>query len=658
MNESLEKIVSQIENNKIKGALDNLILYTSDNLFVDEFKNAILLKSRFKDFLHKEQLGITTTTTEINKIRSSILDITFELKGKHRPNSCNHLNVVSPLNQNEKIIGIFGEVFQTLEQSRKINFDEKTNLYSKFSESAGLLTELVHDEIGKDLPRILFNKTISTSKLKQIDLEKLNNFPFSNKYSGLEKALIISGITINLINNFSSKLFDILITFLLTLESDIWEHALASLVVVAKEHTHKILLYPEIVTRLEKLREIKIFQEGINRIETDQIELHSAKPIFCNQKDLDNYLNEPFYWFLKFDLTNEIIKSEIENIPEIEDIHLLLEQLEDDRHLITPEKYWIVKNLSSFSDDEIEKLFVFLENSVNCDEDHTFDYFIRDYYSYISFKKPTYKIKSKTNTSLYEGNLKSIISKDYYAYKYLAYRANKSGQIEESIDYYKKAIDEDRWDSPCNFCWSVSQLQEVGDIESADKLSSLAYDIFNQAHFLSLQIEYKILLQNETKVDDLQIIYLKNHSTLKDIASLANTYLKYKKYNLALNLYESFIDNTTDKDSNYFINKELIKVSLVLDKTNLAKSHLNNLLVNEEDYELKVFNFLLFSTDLNIQQFLKPYFENQNISEIELNNTVSLIRGLVDAYQEQNQSDKYSTIINFFENIKTEQNQA
>lgn len=208
---------------------------------------------------------------------------------------------------------------------------------------------------------VLFNRIMVKQELdiEDIrDIQTLKGLEEKSPFKWYDRSLIVSALTISLINKFDAQKFDLLIDFLSEFEERVWQKALIGLILGLKTNYNKIHSYKSIIKRLEKFQEIPVVQNGILDITLYLSKKNFIKCLFNLNKF--PFFDKPSNWFYPFYKENEIVLENIKKSGHNIDENLFLSLLQGSISLMDSEKYFIclsLKDLSSFQVDELIRIF-------------------------------------------------------------------------------------------------------------------------------------------------------------------------------------------------------------------------------------------------------------------------------------------------------------
>lgn len=478
MNE-LEHIKELISNNFVNEAI-NCLLQIADSKSLPKIINSLLLlKARSKEILNKERLGVFTVSTEMNNIIHSLLEIVDELNDEINLHNCSeHTSINSPNVSSFPMQSVFDELIIQMNQFDSLTYDLKEDLYLKNIIFQSKLKEKLNT--NNEYLKIVAERLFYGEEIYDVEINYLFSVIYDEKQSWIEKYIIISAVTLHLFKNLNPNLIEVLINFILTFEENVWKKALVSLILVLRKHENRILLFPKLINKLEKLREINTIQEGLRKIEY-VFQLGYCEFMTKNMTYDSNteYWKDIRNWFTPFYGNNPILISQKSKFPNIKNIHLLPELLVKNPHITNLEKYSITLNIENISDSELIKMIDNYSKDVECTDDHEYDSFILDYYCFGKYySQNIYTDIFNTKKTIYDSSLSNIVSNDYNKNLYLASISKAINNKEEELSFLLQAIKLEPTGSMCNFCRSISILVEIKDFKRAGEMGIYAYEKF------------------------------------------------------------------------------------------------------------------------------------------------------------------------------------
>jgi hypothetical protein len=175
-------------------------------------------------------------------------------------------NLISVLSNKDVINAL--NLFQTQVKEKAMNekeladaLDTKTKLINAIF---GDFDNQLETKYKNDIASIVFDRIVfASTEIQKADIETISNFRNNRLYKRKDRSLLISGLTISLLNNFDYKKIHLLIDFLTDFEDGVWPKAIVGLIFVLKKYSNRLSLFPEIEKRLNELKEMSEIQNSI-----------------------------------------------------------------------------------------------------------------------------------------------------------------------------------------------------------------------------------------------------------------------------------------------------------------------------------------------------------------------------------------------------------
>jgi tetratricopeptide (TPR) repeat protein len=158
----------------------------------------------------------------------------------------------------------------------------------------------------------IFNMLWLSDHYREPETELVKGLCFQPVLPWYEKCLTVSAITLGLLRYFDLRKFELLFQLYERKEDQVWQRALAGLVIAFYIYDKRIRLYPELIARIDALRENLAFARDFENIyiqvikskETEKItkkfqeeiypEVMKLRPRLEEKLDLDNILSDNF----------------------------------------------------------------------------------------------------------------------------------------------------------------------------------------------------------------------------------------------------------------------------------------------------------------------------------------------------------------------------
>jgi hypothetical protein len=241
-----------------------------------------------------------------------------------------------------------------------LNEDQKEELYIRTLQLKNLMYNTIDSKFRNDYPNIIFNRIFFSRDLSEIEIKELLSLPSNIEYKWYEKNIIVSALSLSLIQRFDIVKIELLLNFINAFEKGVFERALVGLAIGLYRREHKLLLYPKIVERLNKLQEIDDIQSGLQTI-ASALNRETYKGCynrwgaFFSSTDFQVF-RKIEQWFVPFYPNNPILQNMVNSLPNVKNIHLLPDLLTFDRHLSHSQKYLLALNLCSWDKKKVAKL--------------------------------------------------------------------------------------------------------------------------------------------------------------------------------------------------------------------------------------------------------------------------------------------------------------
>ncbi|WP_341216566.1 hypothetical protein [uncultured Wocania sp.] len=210
-------------------------------------------------------------------------------------------------------------------------YDTKAKLYATiFKDFDNQLETKYKDKLSG----VIFDRIISFKEIEKTDFDTIQSIRNNKKYNYKDRSLLVSGISIGVLNNFDSSKINLLIDFLTDFEEDVWQKALVGLILCLLKYDNRLSLFPEISKRLVELKKVSKIQKGIIYIERIlRYRSFSPKDVFQNNKrQFIITLQGVFGNTLEFDKKDlKDIKKIIDNKLEFHEDHIMSKVVDYDK---------------------------------------------------------------------------------------------------------------------------------------------------------------------------------------------------------------------------------------------------------------------------------------------------------------------------------------
>ncbi len=231
---------------------------------VNEFKNKIVPynyidKQKYKDTYHKNCV-IAFENAVLNNRKRQQLTKTSDTPLIEVLSNENVLNALR----------LFQEQTQTMKKEltqRELEeaIDFKIKLYNAIFHEFDTQLE---KKYSKESSFAIFDRTIAFEQIQTADINLIQKFRNNKSISYRERSLLVSGLTISVLNNFDINKVHLLLDFITDFEDEVWQKALVGLLLAIIRYNNRLSLSPEILRRFQELQQIPNVQEGIKLIDT------------------------------------------------------------------------------------------------------------------------------------------------------------------------------------------------------------------------------------------------------------------------------------------------------------------------------------------------------------------------------------------------------
>jgi len=303
------EIAALVHENRLKEALDKLSglldgIHNAD--YTLEFEN---LDQTYRMLLEYSFRGVPDPQRNriFQSLKVSVLELTDLVLQKSLANTGMHIYSLK----------------SRVERDRESAREEVARTFDKLpfeKELARLLHEndVVGSEVNTDLPHIsprLFSLIWLTEKYHEPDLQLIQAIRTSGEVPWYEKCMVVSAVTLSLINCFDKEKFLVLADFYDDQEEQVWQRALTGLVMAVYYYSDRMDLYPVITDRLDSCQENPGFYDHLRIIliqvfkakETEKLTSRFKDEILPDVQKFESKLKE------KLDLDNLLANDLIED---------------------------------------------------------------------------------------------------------------------------------------------------------------------------------------------------------------------------------------------------------------------------------------------------------------------------------------------------------
>ena len=211
-----------------------------------------------------------------------------------------------------------GEILEILENKSE-NFEqlsatEKEELYELQQKMHELFNEL-DEKFKQDYPDIIFERITAQTELRAGEVNKLKGFVSNSEAKYYEKCVVVSALTLSLLEALDFTRLDILIDFINQSEEFVWQRALVGLVLALRGRDQKLKNYPTLYRKIQNLKEVALVQQALFAIDqvyrkfqqdvVQQSTVVDLLDIFSKMRN-NLFFEKPQHWFLPFYPDNKL----------------------------------------------------------------------------------------------------------------------------------------------------------------------------------------------------------------------------------------------------------------------------------------------------------------------------------------------------------------
>lgn len=399
-----------IASNKINEAIDSLLDFCKES---DDngFKNAIIIKkANYKQLVSSDIIGTKDLKwqEQYNHLLFSLLELLDEIHKALLEKKKEEIIPIKTKDIKYSKSDILNKVENFVNKSDNPNnltinefeelYDLKVKLYKEiFDNFDKKIVNISH--LKNTQTSILFERIIAFEKLEQHDCDMINQIRKNHIFYWYERVLIVSSLTLSLVNKFDIIRLNLLIDFLTDFEEKVWQRSLFGIIIGIYKFDKRLMLYPDTMNRLQKLKTIDKVQEGI-----DTLAGFFNEEIYCTQDFLHHlmsasydksgeigfqllatlsgktydeakkelrlkefipfeidfakfgFLEKPQNWFLPFYENNELIRTLIDTSQRNVNLSKIIDKLVNTDTIDNFTKYLICLNFESLPETTITKL--------------------------------------------------------------------------------------------------------------------------------------------------------------------------------------------------------------------------------------------------------------------------------------------------------------
>ncbi|MEZ4850375.1 MAG: hypothetical protein R3B93_17535 [Bacteroidia bacterium] len=495
----IDEIRLLVSQNKIEVALNSLTQF-SDWIQDRKLKNSILLTcARFRKEKDEEQLGIKNNKNERNSVVLSILEFLDELEDASLGLSIrNEENThITEMSQSD-ILKSYNLLLRDANNFNILSEKKKEELYVRSLQLKKLMFSKLNEKFKDDYADIIFNRIFFLKNLEEEEIKEISKIPDDNSISWIDKSIIVSALSLSIIQQFNVQKINLLLNFINSFEEKVWQRALVGLVLGLHNRENKILLFPNLINRLKKLQEINEVQNGL-RIIASELNRETYKNCFSNWDDTIGVefkvLRKVEQWFLPFFEKNPILKTVKENFPNVKDIDLFPDLITNDRHLSNSQKYVICLSLPNWDHEKVTELIEYLKGCQHCKKEHIFDPYIADFYFFFKYFS-SIRLQSIFNEKIkiYETSLVDVLVSEKKKLLFQGRIEFENENYDKAIEYLKASLSQK--ESSYKYCLLGMSYFNKNMFDEAIQAQLLAYDKDNE-HLHSFEVIYKCQIKLE-----------------------------------------------------------------------------------------------------------------------------------------------------------------
>ncbi|MEO1263597.1 MAG: hypothetical protein AAFZ15_32595 [Bacteroidota bacterium] len=277
--DKIKTIREFISNGELDKALETSLEIFEGNPIHDNF---VLLNGQYQDLKRRNNVNVISNelyTKEVARINFGLINLLANIESNEVSKYQNEIDGQDFGN----IVRLFKEsssnaVAKSSEEIRK-QYTYKLKIYNEMFAS-------FENNIKTEYPNILFERIIYANELEEIEYNSIASFSIDNKFEWYDKCLVVSALTIRLINRFDISRFELLVNFLSSFEHKVWQRALVGVLLSANNKSEKIKGYPHALNKLIKLRQVQIIREGVTYVE----EIFRNKKFQYDEDKLEMYV--------------------------------------------------------------------------------------------------------------------------------------------------------------------------------------------------------------------------------------------------------------------------------------------------------------------------------------------------------------------------------
>ncbi len=158
-------------------------------------------------------------------------------------------------------------LFNKQSQNRNLNAEELADAIDTRNKIKSIIFSDFDNQFEstykEEVSSVVFDRIIAFQQIQKNDVDLVQKFRNNKTYSYQDRALIVSGLTLSLLNNFDVTKIHLLLDFVTDFEELTWQRALVGLTLGLIRYNNKLSIFQEISTRLDKLKTIPDIQISV-----------------------------------------------------------------------------------------------------------------------------------------------------------------------------------------------------------------------------------------------------------------------------------------------------------------------------------------------------------------------------------------------------------
>ena len=311
--EIVEQVKYLIKNARLEEAfksLDSFIKKLNDDKLEREF---ITLYANYNRQQYKKMQDILEDEKVFNKITLSIVQF-LKLIKNFALNKYSEQAYLSPpltdeLKENSLPLLSIEKFKERIQSFPQLSEREQTEFYIAKIKLQSQLFDEAERMMQPVFPRIIFNRIISGEPLLKLEINEIKGLCNNLVYKWHERSIVVSALTISLVNKFNPTKIHLLIDFLSTFEEKVWQRAVVGLVIGLHRYDKRLSAFPDIEIRIKEFQKNSKIKKAILNI-IDALERVPHPSVFTKKQLLSlDFLEKPYNWFLPFYTTKHLVKE-------------------------------------------------------------------------------------------------------------------------------------------------------------------------------------------------------------------------------------------------------------------------------------------------------------------------------------------------------------